>query len=61
MPENQYNKSLSFLKTDSGKTKSDTSEAPSITLPKCGTIRGIDEKFSVNAVNVSAVYQYKKP
>jgi hypothetical protein len=35
---------------------------PSIALPKCGdAIKGIDEKFSVNAVNVLAVYKYKNP
>jgi hypothetical protein len=58
----QNNSSSSFLKTDGDKTKSNAIEAPSIALPKCGdAIKGIDEKFSVHAVNVSAVYQYKKP
>src|SRR6266542_6530091 len=41
-----------FLKTDGGKTKSNAIEVPSISLPKGGgAIKGIDEKFSVNAVN----------
>lgn len=48
----QQNSSSQFLKTDGGKTKSNAIEIPSITLPKGGgAIKGIDEKFSVNAIN----------
>ncbi|MFA5384747.1 MAG: SpvB/TcaC N-terminal domain-containing protein [Eubacteriales bacterium] len=51
--ENEKQESFSqFLRTDGGKTKSNAIEIPSINLPKGGgAIRGIDEKFSVNAVN----------
>ncbi|MDQ6788071.1 MAG: FG-GAP-like repeat-containing protein [Acidobacteriota bacterium] len=43
--------SSSFLKTDEGKTKSNTIEMPSIALPKGGgAIKGIEEKFQVNSV-----------
>lgn len=49
------NSSFQFLKTDGGKTKSNAIEIPSISLPKGGgAIKGIDEKFSVNAVNGTA-------
>ena len=49
--ENQ-NSSSKFLKTDGGKTKSNAIEIPSISLPKGGgAIKGVDEKFTVNAVN----------
>ncbi|MDQ1637294.1 MAG: hypothetical protein QOF62_633 [Pyrinomonadaceae bacterium] len=49
------NSSSQFLKTDGGKTKTNAIETPSITLPKGGgAIKGIDEKFSVNAVNGTA-------
>ena len=41
-----------FLSTEIGKTKSNAISTPSIELPKGGgAIRGIDEKFSVNAIN----------
>lgn len=54
--ENQ-NSSAQFLKTDRGKTKSNAIETPSIALPKGGgAIKGIDEKFSVNAVNGAASF-----
>ena len=44
-----------FLKIDSGKTKSNSIEIPSISLPKGGgALKGIDEKFSVNAINGTA-------
>ncbi len=49
--ENQ-NASSQFLKSDRGKTKPNAIEVPSIALPKGGgALKGIDEKFSVNAVN----------
>jgi len=48
--ENQ-NSSSQFLKTDRGKTKSNAIKIPSISLPKGGgAIKGIEEKFQVNAV-----------
>ena len=59
MPEknkvNTGGPSSSFLESDKGKTKSNAIEIPSIALPKGGgAIKGIDEKFSVNAVNGTA-------
>jgi len=54
--------SAGFLKTDGGKTKSNAIEVPSITLPKGGgAIKGIDEKFSVNAVNGSCAFSIPLP
>lgn len=54
--------SSEFLKTDRGKTKSNTIEVPSISLPKGGgAIKGIDEKFSVNAVNGTASFSLPLP
>lgn len=59
--ENQ-NSSSQFLKTDRGKTKSNAIEIPSISLPKGGgAIKGIDEKFSVNAVNGTASFSVPLP
>lgn len=56
------NASSGFLKTDGGKTKSNAIETPSITLPKGGgAIKGIDEKFSVNAVNGTASFSIPLP
>ncbi len=56
------NSSQSFLKTDGGKTKSNAIEVPSIALPKGGgAIKGIDEKFSVNAINGSASFSIPLP
>jgi RHS repeat-associated protein len=60
-PENN-NSSTPFLKTDGGKTKSNAIETPSIALPKGGgAIKGIDEKFSVNAVNGTASFSIPLP
>lgn len=54
--------SSQFLKTDGGKTKSNAIEVPSISLPKGGgAIKGIDEKFSVNAVNGTASFSIPLP
>ena len=54
--------SSQFLKTDGGKTKSNAIEVPSISLPKGGgAIKGIDEKFSVNAVNGTASFSVPLP
>ena len=54
----------SFISLDAGaaKTKSNAIEVPSITLPKGGgAIKGIDEKFSVNAVNGTASFSIPLP
>lgn len=49
-------------KTDGGKTKSNAIEVPSISLPKGGgAIKGIDQKFSVNAVNGTAALSIPLP
>ncbi|MFN3532389.1 MAG: SpvB/TcaC N-terminal domain-containing protein, partial [Candidatus Brocadia sp.] len=49
-------------KTDGGRTKSNAIEIPSISLPKGGgAIKGIDEKFSVNAVNGTASFSIPLP
>jgi RHS repeat-associated protein len=56
------NASAQFLKTDGGKTRSNAIEVPSIALPKGGgAIKGIDEKFSVNAVNATASFAIELP
>ena len=58
----QKNTSSSFIKTDGGKSKSTAIEVPSISLPKGGgAIKGIDEKFSVNAVNGTATFSIPLP
>ena len=45
-----------------GKTKSNAIEVPSISLPKGGgAIKGIDEKFSVNAVNGTSSFSIPLP
>ena len=51
-----------FLKTDGGKTKSNAIKVPSISLPKGGgAIKGIDEKFSVNAINGTSSFSVPLP
>ncbi len=53
-----------FLSTEKGKTKSKSNaiSTPSIELPKGGgAIKGIDEKFSVNAVNGTAGFSISLP
>ncbi|OPX84237.1 MAG: Mono(ADP-ribosyl)transferase SpvB [Pelotomaculum sp. PtaB.Bin104] len=56
------NSTSQFLNTERGKTKSNTIDVPSITLPKGGgAIKGIDEKFSVNAVNGTAAFSIPLP
>ncbi|HSI77997.1 MAG TPA: SpvB/TcaC N-terminal domain-containing protein, partial [Lunatimonas sp.] len=58
----QNNTSSQFLKTDGGKTKSNAIEVPSISLPKGGgAIKGIDEKFAVNAVNGTSSFSVPLP
>ena len=60
--DTQKDTSSQFLKTDGGKTKSNAIEIPSISLPKGGgAIKGIDEKFSVNAVNGGASFSIPLP
>lgn len=61
--QSQHNSvTAQFLKTDGGKTKSNAIEVPSIDLPKGGgAIKGIDEKFSVNAVNGTASFSVPLP
>ncbi len=61
--QTEKNKSTSqFLKTDGGKTKSNSIEVPSISLPKGGCkIKGIDEKFSVNDVNGTISFSTPRP
>ena len=56
------NPTSQFLKTDGGKTKSNAIEVPAISLPRGGgAIKGIDEKFSVNAVNGTASFSIPLP
>src|SRR5688500_19861681 len=56
------NSSSQFLKTDRGKTKSNAIDIPAISIPKGGgAIKGIDEKFSVNAVNGTASFSIALP
>jgi len=51
-----------FLSTEKGKTKSNAIEIPSVSLPKGGgALKGIDEKFSVNAVNGTASFSIPLP
>lgn len=60
--DKSQNNSSSFLKTDRGKTKSNAIETPAISLPKGGgAIHGIDEKFSVNAVNGTGAFSIPIP
>lgn len=60
--ESKTNSTSEFLKKDGGKTKSNKIEIPSISLPKGGgAIKGIDEKFSVNAVNGTASFSIPIP
>jgi RHS repeat-associated protein len=56
------NTTKSFLTSSSGKTKSNAIEVPSISLPKGGgAIKGIDEKFSVNAINGTSSFSIPVP
>ncbi|MCW3083676.1 MAG: hypothetical protein JWP12_1042 [Bacteroidetes bacterium] len=62
MSERSQNQKSQFLGTDRGKTKSNAIEVPSISLPKGGgAIKGIDEKFSVNAVNGTSAFSIPLP
>ncbi|MCY7330276.1 MAG: hypothetical protein LH618_17125, partial [Saprospiraceae bacterium] len=54
--------SAQLLKTDGGTTKSNAIEVPSISLPKGGgAIKGIDEKFEVNAANGTSSFSIPLP
>ena len=60
--QSQKKSSSQFLQSDAGKTKTNSIEIPSISLPKGGgAIKGIDEKFSVNAVNGTAAFSIPLP
>lgn len=60
--QSQNGPSSNFLKNDGGKTKSNAVEVPSITLPKGGgAIKGIDEKFTVNAINGTSSFEIPLP
>ena len=60
-PENK-NRAPALLTTEGGKTKSNAIEIPSLSLPKGGgAIKGIDEKFSVNALNGTASFAVPLP
>jgi RHS repeat-associated protein len=60
--QKKENASDQFLSTERGKTKSNAISTPSIELPKGGgAIKGIDEKFSVNAVNGTAAFSIPLP
>jgi hypothetical protein len=62
MSEAKQGDSGKLLKTDGGKSKSNAISVPSISLPKGGgAIKGIDEKFSVNAVNGTASFSVPLP
>lgn len=62
MNKEAENTSSHFLKPDKGKAKSNAIEIPAISLPKGGgAIKGIDEKFSVNAVNGTASFSIPLP
>lgn len=51
-----------YLQTDGGKTKTNAISVPSLSLPQGGgAIKGIDEKFSVNAVNGTAAFSVALP
>lgn len=51
-----------FLSTKKGKSQSQSIEIPAINLPKGGgAIKGIDEKFSVNAANGTASFSIPLP
>lgn len=63
--KDSYRDNAAFLNNGqdgSAATKSNLVEVPSITLPKGGgAIKGIDEKFSVNAANGTASYSIPLP
>src|SRR5215470_5169367 len=64
-PKEVNRKSATFLNNaleNTSKTKSNSIQIPSITLPKGGgAIKSIDEKFEVNAVNGTASFSIPLP
>ena len=62
MDKENHNSFSEFPETVKGERKSHAIEAPSISLPKGGgAIKGIDEKFSINAVNGTASFSIPLP
>ncbi|MEL7586539.1 MAG: SpvB/TcaC N-terminal domain-containing protein [Prolixibacteraceae bacterium] len=62
MNKTNANLTSQYLNTEGEKTKSNPVETPSISLPKGGgAIKGIDEKFSVNAINGTASFSVPLP
>ena len=62
MNKTNANLTSQYLNPEGEKTKSNTIETPSISLPKGGgAIKGIDEKFSVNAINGTASFSVPLP
>jgi len=62
MSQKKEDSGSQFLTTDAGKTKSNAIDIPSVSLPKGGgALKGIDEKFSVNAVNGTASFSIPLP
>ena len=60
--QTKNNSSPQSLNTEGGKSKSNTIEMPSISLPKGGgAIKGIDEKFTVNSANGTASFSIPLP
>lgn len=58
-PKNQFQE---YVNSKERATKSNAIEVPSISLPKGGgALKGIDEKFSVNAVNGTAAFSIPIP
>src|ERR1700722_6203827 len=61
-PLDAYSNSSSVQQGDDEKSPYFRSEAPSVSLPKGGgALKGIDEKFTVNAVNGTASLQVGLP
>src|SRR6188474_2260194 len=60
--QSQKSPGNALLKTDSGKTTSNAIEVPSISLPKGGgAIKGIEEKFQVNAITGTSSFSIPIP
>ena len=54
--------SNSFIRMNGGKSQTNTIDIPNINLPKGGgAIKGIDEKFTVNAANGTAAFSIPLP
>lgn len=62
MSKEAESKASSFPHTDGGKSKSNAVDIPAISLPRGGgAIKGIDEKFGVNAANGTASFSIPLP